>query len=132
MPADRGISPAVVNWQLNLAAEVSSQAREHLSRFGAALGAEAEAAERDSLGDLIRWRLIDRLESVFGRDRVFFLPVSAQGADLKVDKSGAQQAAQEHAGDGDDARKLGHPPNSKMAEYAFIVPIALALRDRQQ
>jgi hypothetical protein len=130
MPEDRGIGPEVVNWQLKLAAEVSSQAREHLSRFGNALGAGAEAAERDSLGDLIRWRLIERLESVFGLDRVFFLPVSAQGADLKVDKSGAQMAAQAPAGDG--ARKLGHPPNSKMAEYAFIVPIALALRAQQQ
>ncbi len=119
MPKDRGMGNELINWQLRLVAEISAAAKDYLTNIGDALGENASEAERESLADMIRWRLIERLESVFGEDRVYFLPVSAQGADLAVDTSGSSE---------NEGPRLGHPPNAKLAEYAFILPILLALR----
>lgn len=57
--------------------------------------------------------LIATLHSFFGRDKVYFLPVSAQGEDS-------------------DKPNLGHPPNQKLSEYVFILPIALSAKRKEQ
>jgi hypothetical protein len=119
MPKDRGMGEKIIDWQLSLVREISAAAQEHLGNIGDALGEGATEAEREALGDLVRWRLIERLEKVFGDDRVYILPVSAQGADRQVDTSGSDEK---------DGRRLGHPPNAKLAEYAFLLPVLLALR----
>jgi hypothetical protein len=119
MPVGEGMSREIIEWQLKLARDISSAAREGLAHIGDALGREAQEAERASLSGMIKRRLLEHLQSVFGEGRVFFLPVSAQGVDEQV--AGATLAA--------DGRKLGHPPNAKLAEYAFILPVLLALQD---
>ncbi|MGD0062590.1 MAG: hypothetical protein ABSB76_04010 [Streptosporangiaceae bacterium] len=122
MPVGAGMSDQIIGWQLGLVRGISAAARQGLARIGDALGKEAQEAERESLSGLINRRLIEHLESVFGESRVFFLPVSAQGADEKV--AGVTQT--------EDGPKLGHPPNAKLAEYAFILPILLALQDAEK
>jgi hypothetical protein len=119
MPVGEGMSREIIEWQLKLARGISSAAREGLAHIGDALGKEAQEAERASLSGMIKRRLIEHLQSVFGESRVFFLPVSAQGVDEQL--AGATLVA--------DGRKLGHPPNAKLAEYAFILPVLLALQD---
>jgi hypothetical protein len=119
MPVGEGMSREILEWQLELARGISSAARDGLAHIGDALGKEAQEAERASLSGMIKRRLIEHLQSVFGDSRVFFLPVSAQGVDEQV--AGATPAP--------DGRKLGHPPNAKLAEYAFILPVLFALQD---
>jgi hypothetical protein len=57
------------------------------------------------------------LYHVFGEANVFFLPVSAQGQDQFF--AGPAGATADH--------RLGHPPNQKLSEYVFMLPVILAV-----
>lgn len=124
--------------QLGLTREISDEARTALRTIGAALGGtETDPAVR-SLSDLVGSRLIDRLESVFRASDVYFLPVSAQGADHPAPESAAgtdgadpgQSATTRRSREAEpDAFRLDYPPNAKLSEYAFMLPVLLSLRE---
>jgi hypothetical protein len=80
---------------------------------------EASASESDKqvLVDLVEESLISQLESTF--KEVFFLPVSAQGKHaLPSQEKGAVI--------------LSKPPSQKLAEYVFIIPAILALKEEEK
>lgn len=135
------LGQAVVRQQLELVRAISDRSRDALGHIGDALGHPKTAdgsqpADARSLSDLIRSRLIDRLQSVFRAEDVYFLPISAQGSDVTVGTSPQNQQSQPAASTGQTgapstsaAARLNHPPNAKLSEYAFMLPIFLALRD---
>ncbi|MBR7827925.1 hypothetical protein KDK95_16530 [Actinospica sp. MGRD01-02] len=120
----------VVQQQLKLARTISDRAREALGALGDALGHQptdqqgGRTADTQSLSDLVRSRLIDRLESVFRKEDVYFLPISAQGSDNPPKRQPTEDGA-------DPVRqpRLSHPPNAKLSEYAFMLPVFLSLRE---
>lgn len=116
--------------QLELVRSISDQAREALGTIGEALGDGASEADVRSLSDLVRARLIERLESVFHSEGVYFLPISAQGADAPDIAPGSGEATPEGNSQegGSGTSGLGYPPNAKLSEYAFMLPVLLSLR----
>ena len=87
------------------------------------------------------------LQYHFGRDNVYFLPVSAQGENVRLLEEGAEEPDQftfleipEQPGElnqdsngevqNSSSLELGYPPNQKLAEYVFILPVTL-LADHQ-
>ncbi|MDN3028251.1 hypothetical protein [Streptomyces sp. S.PB5] len=131
-----------IHRQLELVRNVSDQAREALETIGEALGPAASEAEGEargdgaseadvrSLSDLVRARLIERLQSVFRSEDVYFLPISAQGSDVPDVIPSSDEAPLE--GRSQEARSqqrgLGYPPNAKLSQYAFMLPVLLSLR----
>ncbi|WP_017720633.1 TRAFAC clade GTPase domain-containing protein [Kamptonema formosum] len=98
-----------VELQKQIGQLISQEALSCLAKIGNALGDEPELAPlKKSLSETIAVRLVAMLKQAFGEeDAVYFLPVSAQGEDSK-------------------SIELGHPPNQKLSEYVFILPIALS------
>jgi len=87
---------------------VSQEALKCLARIGDALGDEQQFEPlKSALTETLRVRLVAMLEKAFGQDNVYFLPISAQGENSK-------------------SSELGHPPNQKLSEYVFILPVALS------
>jgi hypothetical protein len=87
------------------------------------------------------------LQYHFGQDNVYFLPVSAQGENVRPLEETAEEPDQftfleppEQPGELDrdsngkvlngSSLELGYPPNQKFAEYVFILPVTL-LADHQ-
>ena len=97
-----------VELQKQIGKLISQEALNCLGQIGNALGDEPELNPlKQSLVDTLQVRLVAMLKRTFGdEDGVYFLPVSAQGEDSK-------------------SIELGHPPNQKLSEYVFILPIAL-------
>jgi hypothetical protein len=123
-----------ISRQLELSRLISDLAKKSLRQMGRALGDAAPEAEISSFTELIEVRLISRLESVFDQKKVFLLPVSAQGHEPKrtdTDESADERDMTEKEGHADGepepALILGHPPNAKLPEYVFMLPILLAL-----
>ncbi|MGW1786474.1 hypothetical protein ACWCQQ_46530 [Streptomyces sp. NPDC002143] len=115
--------------QLELVRSISDQAREALGTIGEALGDGASDADVRSLSDLVRARLIERLQSVFRSEDVYFLPISAQGADVPNIPSSGETPPEGHSQETrSQASGLGYPPNAKLSEYAFMLPVLLSLR----
>ncbi len=120
--------PQPVVRHLRLARRISDLAQEHLAGIGDALGSDANDAFRQSLGETISVRLIGRIKSVFAAEGVFVIPVSAQGTNEPLDN---RRIGPEAATGGQSVepkeKRLEHPPNAKLAEYAFMLPVLLAL-----
>lgn len=103
----------VVEAQKIIARDISDRAIEFLGRIGDALGTE-DVVEQDklSLQNIMQKGVIETLHTVFGRDRVYVLPTSAQGKHLKF---------------APNTKNIGHPPNQKLSEYVFILPVILGM-----
>jgi hypothetical protein len=89
---------------------ISDQTLSYLGKIGNALNEETAAPIKESLKMTLEVGLIATLHNVFGEEKVYFLPVSAQGQDS------------EHL-------NLGNPPNQKLSEYVFILPVALSANE---
>lgn len=101
---------------------ISNEARACLLKIGNALGEDAVSAFKVALTDLIQVRLIIRLEATFGKDRVYFLPVSAFGKDTSKQLENIKS-------EGEGKMSLGRTPNQKLSEYVFLLPAVLAIAD---
>jgi hypothetical protein len=96
-----------IQQQKEIGKELSQLALNGLKNIGNALGDEPELNPlRISLNDTLKAGVIDTLNKAFGSENSYFIPVSALGYD-------------------NQANELGHPPNQKLSEYVFILPIAL-------
>ena len=102
--------------------QISQKAHDCLLEIGNALGEEAVPEFKITLKELIQVRLINRLQTTFSEDKVFFLPVSAQGKDtsrlLEDDNSKTVGGI-----------SLGGIPNQKLSEYVFLLPVALSVSE---
>jgi hypothetical protein len=106
--------------QRRLVRELSEQALACLRKIGSALGSDDDDElwpRKASLVSFIEIQLVQMLYHVFGEANVFFLPVSAQGQDQFF--AGPAGATAD--------RRLGHPPNQKLSEYVFMLPVILAV-----
>lgn len=93
---------------------ISKEAKKYLENIGKALGDEGDFAPlAESLRLKIKTNLFDNLDEIFSQENVYYLPVSAQGKEV-----------QSNADDSDNPVTLAHPPNQKLSEYVFILPIA--------
>lgn len=93
---------------------ISDEVRSCLLNIGNALGEEAALAFKISLKQLLEIRLMQRLETLLGKDSVYYLAVSALGKDTsKLQEEGAE--------------KIDGVFNQKLSEYVFILPVALAV-----
>ena len=101
-----------VERQKRLGRRISDWTLESFRGIGNALTGVEEAL-KVSFANTLKVGLIATLHSFFGRDNVYFLPVSAQGEDS-------------------DKLNLGHPPNQKLSEYVFILPVALSAKRKEQ
>jgi len=108
-----------MNSQLHIIDIISEKATNHLKNIGDALGADAVEADKTSLKSIVLG-LISTLEIVFGENNVYILPVSAQGE--KYFNTSSQDDGQS-----EERKKLKHPPNQKLSEYVFIIPVVLAM-----
>jgi hypothetical protein len=98
---------------------ISNEARSCLLNIKNALGEEASPAFKSALLELIQLRLITNLEATFGKERVYFLPVSGQGKDnSKLLENGQTTQSGSIA--------TGSILNQKLSEYVFFLPAALA------
>jgi hypothetical protein len=89
---------------------VSDRSLECLKGAGNALGESAVAPIKASLQNSLQVGLIDTLHHAFGKEKVYFLPVSAQGKDS-------------------EELDLKNPPNQKLSEYVFFLPVALSTQE---
>ncbi|HEX8557505.1 MAG TPA: hypothetical protein VF668_05360 [Pyrinomonadaceae bacterium] len=90
---------------------IDARAREAFRRVGDALGPQASSTDKHTLETSLNVGLLNVLDSTFRK--VYLLPVSAQGRPA-LPKGGRVE--------------LNHPPSQKLAEYVFIIPTVLALR----
>lgn len=95
--------------QRKLCREINDLALESLEKIGDTLGDNAENAAKVGFSDTLRIQLIKALHHNFGKEKVYFLPISAQGQNT-TDSN------------------LGKKPTSKLSEYVFMLPIALSAR----
>ncbi|MEK8018409.1 MAG: hypothetical protein VSS75_016185 [Candidatus Parabeggiatoa sp.] len=105
--------------------DISDKAIDYLKKIGDALGTDdVEEADKTSLTNRIEKGLIETLQTVFGKERVYILPVSAQGdmytPPTKNTKEGGKNEKEK-------IKKLGYAPSQKLAEYVFITPAVLAM-----
>jgi hypothetical protein len=97
-----------VESQKEIAQLISDKAVACLRNIGDAIeDDDAWKALRTMLSDALEVRLISMLTKTFGQQNTYFLPVSAQGED-------------------NSSKEFGHPPNQKLSEYVFMLPIALS------
>ncbi len=134
--------------QRDLARFVSDKSSQYLENIGNAIGSLPELKRhRDALADQFRSMKL-MLQHHFGQDNVYFLPVSAQGENVirsteednkdsdqftfldepdelsNSDPNGHSSHQERHS------TELGYPPNQKLAEYVFVLPVTL-LADHQ-
>ncbi|MBD2181062.1 hypothetical protein H6S82_12525 [Planktothrix sp. FACHB-1355] len=97
-----------IELQKSISKFISDEALKCLGNIGNALEEDEELQPlKTSLVDTIGVRLVATVKHTFSSgDNIYFLPVSAQGEDSK-------------------SIELGHPPNQKLSEYVFMLPIAL-------
>ncbi len=101
--------------QKQIATQISQTSMKCLQNIGDALGDDPDSQPlKMALNQVLKVRLIDNLFHTFGQDNVYFLPVSAQGENGRPSEEGNNGSV-----------KLGHPPNQKLSEYVFVLPIAL-------
>jgi hypothetical protein len=106
-------------FQKEVARKISDQAKNALHDVHLALGNEnvSEGAKM-TIQDYVDYGLIDTIEQNFRE--TFFLPISAQGKGKpKTEEPGGE-------------RDMGHPPSQVLSEYAFIIPIVLAMKDSKK
>jgi hypothetical protein len=94
--------------QKQIAQWMSERTLHHLGKIGDALSTDTAAPIRASLRKTLEVGLIATLHQVFGKEKVYFLPVSAQGKNS-------------------EQLNLGNPPNQKLSEYVFILPVILSV-----
>lgn len=112
--------------QLEIIKYVSDLTQQYLTNIGNALANQEENFPfKSSLNETIRVRLINILKSSFGNDNTFFLPISARGEDNKDDKTNNDKPLENNENDNDKLDMIGHPPNQKLSEYVFALPIIL-------
>jgi hypothetical protein len=105
--------------QQEIGSFISKEAKQHLQNIGKALGDEDDFAPlAESLRLKIKTNLFDNLDEIFSPENVYYLPVSAQGKEVQPNE------VQPNADDSDNPVTLKHPPNQKLSEYVFILPIA--------
>jgi hypothetical protein len=109
---------ALITKQSQVVSMISNLAKTNLVNIGDMLN-ETNASESDKqvLVDMVKNSLFSQLESTF--KEVYFLPVSAQGKHAIPDR-------------GQQAVALRKPPSQKLAEYVFIIPAILALREEEK
>ena len=105
-------SGSSVSVQKQIGQWISERTLHHLGKIGDALSTDTAAPIRASLRRTLEVGLIATLHHVFGKEKVYFLPVSAQGKDS-------------------EQLDLGNPPNQKLSEYVFILPVILSVDDAQ-
>jgi hypothetical protein len=109
-----------MNSQQEIIDTISEKATGSLKNIGDTLGTEAVDADKISLKNVVLG-VIDTLETVFGQDSVYILPVSAQGVEyIQSSSQGGNEQPEER-------KQLKHPPNQKLSEYVFIIPVVLAM-----
>lgn len=91
---------------------ISDRTLHYLGNIGNALSEDTAKPIKDSLKGTLEIGLIATLHHEFGQDKVYLLPVSAQGKDS-------------------ESLDLGEPPNQKLSEYVFILPVILSVDDTQ-
>ncbi len=113
-PTENGSSgnSGSVSIQKHIGQWLSERTLNHLSKIGNALDPGTAAPIKASLSKTLEVGLIATLHHVFGKEKVYFLPVSAQGKDS-------------------DDLELGDPPNQKLSEYVFILPVVLSVKEIQ-
>jgi len=134
--------------QRDLARFVSDKSTQYLENIGNAIGSLSELQRhRDALADQFRSMKL-MLQHHFGQENVYFLPVSAQGENVlrptEVEKKETDQftfldvpnqpndsSENNHLHlEESSSPELGYPPNQKLAEYVFVLPVTL-LADHQ-
>jgi len=136
-----------LQYQREVARLISNKSILHLEQIGSAIGNSDELQHhRDALADQLRSMKL-MLQYHFGRDNVYFLPVSAQGENVRrleeVEEEPDQftflempeQSSELNRDSNGEVQnssslELGYPPNQKLAEYVFILPVTL-LADHQ-
>ena len=144
-----------LDYQQGVARLISDKASEYLENIGSAIGEDAVLQHhRDALANQLR-STKKMLQFYFGEENVYFLPVSAQGeeianlqpengtnGDTDENGNGDTEADEEEAeapllrlssqteaprleGANGSTNELGYPPNQKLAEYVFILPVVL-------
>lgn len=106
-----GSDNSSVSLQKQIGQWISERTLYHLSKIGDALSTDTAAPIRASLRRTLEVG-IATLHHVFGKEKVYFLPVSAQGKDS-------------------EQLDLGNPPNQKLSEYVFILPVILSVDNAQ-
>ncbi len=91
---------------------LSERTLHYLSKIGNALSVDTANPIKASLQRTLDIGLIATLHYVFSEKQVYFLPVSAQGKNS-------------------DTLALGSPPNQKLSEYVFILPVVLSVDETQ-
>ena len=105
--------------QQEIGSFISKEAKKYLENIGKSLGDEEDFAPlAESLRLKIKTNLFDNLDEIFSPENVYYLPVSAQGKEVQLNE------VQPNADDSDNTVTLKHPPNQKLSEYVFILPIA--------
>jgi hypothetical protein len=99
---------ASISAQKEISRWISDRTLQYVRKIGDALSADTAKPIRASLQQTLEVGLIATLHHNFGQDRVYFLPVSAQGKDS-------------------DSLELGEAPNQKLSEYVFILPVILSV-----
>jgi Double-GTPase 2 len=119
----------LVQSQIDIATTISDKAVECLKDIGHALGPEGDGvhpADREALQNIIEKGLIRVLEKNF--NSVYVLPVSPQGKQYEPSQKQQLETGTLIA---PETRKLGHPPNQKLSEYVFILPVILAMKGNE-
>jgi hypothetical protein len=91
---------------------ISDRTLYYLGNIGNALSEDTAKPIKDSLKGTLEIGLIATLHHEFGQEKVYLLPVSAQGKDS-------------------ESLDLGEPLNQKLSEYVFILPVVLSVNDTQ-
>jgi hypothetical protein len=116
--------------QINIAKSITQKAIQGLEQIGRALGprdADVHQADRDALNNIIQYQLLKVLNANF--PNFYVLPVSPQGEQYKVSDAPAPLQPETN---GQTKKTLRRPPNQKLSEYVFLLPVALAMCDDHQ
>ncbi|MGA9769884.1 MAG: hypothetical protein WBV94_12640 [Blastocatellia bacterium] len=107
-----GENQDLISAQIEVIKLINRKAQQAFQKVGNALGAKSSATDKMTLEKTISVGLLSVIKSTF--KNVFLLPVSAQGKPALPENGSV---------------KLDHPPSQKLAEYVFIIPTILALRE---
>jgi len=118
-----GINRAAI--QQEIGRFISDTAKGCLINIKNALGDEGITAFKLTLQDLVKIRLIANIESTFGRNNVYFLPVSGLGRDTSTFLAEGKKTKT-------GSIPTDRPFNQKLSEYVFLLPVCLAIIDDQQ
>lgn len=97
-----------VQKQIDISRTISDAAIECFNNIGNALPQGCAEPIKKSLAEQIKVNLVDSLQHEFGDDNVYFIPVSAKGTNNELEE--------------------GNPPNQKLSEYVFMLPVALSTK----